>query len=90
LGAEARYSQIDQGSFNASFDYVQIGFNGEENTSLAFEMLDGLKKGDNYTWSLFFQRNLSKNLALNVSYNGRKSKENPVIHSGGVQVRAFF
>ncbi|NNC82222.1 MAG: hypothetical protein HKN79_01485 [Flavobacteriales bacterium] len=90
LGAEARWSQLDKGSINATLNFVQIDFVGNENSSLAFEMLDGLRPGENFTWSLFVQRNLSKNLALNVNYNGRSSRDNPVIHSGGVQVRAFF
>jgi hypothetical protein len=27
---------------------------------------------------------------LNLNYNGRKTENNKVIHTGGVQVRAFF
>jgi hypothetical protein len=53
-------------------------------------MLDGLKKGKNYTWTASWQQPLSKNLQLSLSYNGRKSENNKIIHSGGVQVRAFF
>ncbi|NND94496.1 MAG: hypothetical protein HKN45_06480, partial [Flavobacteriales bacterium] len=90
LGAEAKWSQLDKGSLNFNFDYVSIDYNGNENSSLAFEMLDGLRSGNNFTWSFFMQRNLAKNLALNITYNGRKSEDTNTIHSGGVQIRAFF
>jgi hypothetical protein len=53
-------------------------------------MLDGLKNGANYTWAVLFQTKLGKNMQLNLQYNGRKSGENTAIHTGNVQVRAFF
>ena len=42
------------------------------------------------TWELTYQQNLSKHMQLSVNYNGRHSTDSPVIHTGGVQVRAFF
>ncbi len=90
LGVETRFNQMDKGSVNLGFDYVLIEYSGDENTSLAFEMLDGLRTGNNFTWTLFLQRNLAKNLEMNITYNGRKSETNKAIHAGGVQVRAFF
>jgi len=53
-------------------------------------MLEGLKPGVNYTWNVGYQRSISKNLQLSVQYNGRKSEGNKFIHSGGMEVRAFF
>lgn len=89
-GTEIRFSTAEKGSFTANFNYLLISYDGETNTALAFEMLDGLKKGKNYTWTASWQQPLSKNLQLSLSYNGRKSENNKIIHSGGVQVRAFF
>ncbi len=89
-GLESRWSKVEKGSFNASIDFVKIDYDGEANSSLAFEMLDGLKPGNNFTWNVFVQRNLAKNLELNLTYDGRKSEQNKTIHAGGVQVRAFF
>lgn len=90
LGVEAKFNQLEKGTVNVGVDFVKISYSGDQNTSLAFEMLDGLRAGDNFTWTLFIQRNLAKNLEMNINYNGRKSEENRPIHSGGVQVRAFF
>ncbi len=89
-GAELRYSWPGKGSLQANFNWVDIEFNGIDNSAIGFEMLNGLRTGTNLTWSLFLQRNLSKNLQMNVTYNARKSEANSVIHNGGVQVRAFF
>lgn len=89
-GTEIRFSTPDKGSFLANFNYVLLDYNGEQNSALAFEMLDALKNGKNYTWSANWQQSLTKNLQLNLTYNGRKSEDNKIIHTGGVQVRAFF
>ena len=42
---------------------------------LDFEMLEGLQVGSNITWKVGFQKNMSKNLQLSISYNGRKSEK---------------
>ncbi|HYG49840.1 MAG TPA: hypothetical protein VD905_03005 [Flavobacteriales bacterium] len=89
-GTEIRFSTAERGSIQANFNYVLIDYNGETNTALSFEMLDALKNGKNYTWSASWQQSLSKNLQLNLTYVGRKSENNKIIHTGGVQVRAFF
>lgn len=90
MGLELRYNQIKKGSLNAAFNTVLIRYDGQLNSSLAFEMLESLKPGTNFTWSLGYQRNLSKNLQISVQYNGRKSEDNKAIHAGGLEVRAFF
>ncbi len=89
-GTEIRFSTSGKGSFTANFNYLLIAFNGEQNSAIAFEMLDGLKKGKNYTWGAGWQQPLSKNLQMSLNYTGRKSENNKLIHTGGVQVRAFF
>lgn len=90
IGSEIRYNITEKGSLVANFNFVQIKFNGNVNSSLAFEMLNSLKPGNNYTWSMIFQRTINKNMQLNLNYSGRKTENNKIIHTGGVQVRAFF
>jgi hypothetical protein len=89
-GAELKYNVLNKGSLNLKADYIQIGFNGTQNTSLAFEMLDALKVGQNITWGVVYQRNLSNNLQLSLTYDGRYSQGAKVINTGGAQVRAYF
>jgi hypothetical protein len=90
IGTEIRFNSLDKGSFMFNFNLVNISYNGLPNTSLAFEMLEGLNNGQNYTWGINYQQNISKNMQLTLTYNGRKSEDIRAIHNGGVQVRAFF
>lgn len=90
VGFEMRYNQAQKGSLSTTFNFVNIRYDGITNNALGFEMLEALKPGKNYTWSLVYQRNIGKNLQLSLRYNGRKSELNKSIHSGGVELRAFF
>lgn len=87
---EISYNQAGKGTVGLNLSYINIDFNGDQNSSLAFEMLDGLRNGNNITWNLSWQKNLSNSLQLNINYGGRKSEDLRTIHTGGMQVRAFF
>jgi hypothetical protein len=89
-GTELKYNVLKKGSFLATFNYVKIAFNGEPGSPLGFEMLQGLNVGNNYTWSVSYQVNLSGNIQLGLSYNGRYSEGSKIINTGNAQVRAFF
>jgi hypothetical protein len=90
VGTEVRYNIVGKGSLLVNFNYINIYYDGLTNTSLAFEMLDALQVGQNLTWSMAYQRNLSKNMQLTLNYTGRTSQTTRTIHNGGVSVRAFF
>jgi hypothetical protein len=53
-------------------------------------MLQGLQPNKNFTWTLLAQRKLTNYLDLNLSYFGRKSESADAIHTGSVQLRAYF
>jgi hypothetical protein len=91
-GMEVKYNVLNKGSLNGKFNFIKIGFSeAQQNSSLIFEMLNALSVGKNYTWGLAYQRTLSNNLQLNITYDGRKP-EAPLktVHTGGIQVRAYF
>ena len=90
IGTDLRINQTQKGSFSAQVNFILIDYNGTTNSSLAFEMLEGLKTGNNFTWGISYQRKIASNLQLNFTYNGRKSEANSAIHSGGMELRAFF
>lgn len=90
LGLEFRYNTAGKGSLQLTANRVDIRYDGEVNSSLGTEMLAALRPGTNYTWSVSLQRNLSNNLQVDLTYNGRSSEGLPVVHVGGAQVRAFF
>lgn len=89
-GTTLKFNAENKGLFQFDFNRIENKFNGDNNTPLEFEMLEGLKIGENYTWSLSMQRKIAKSLQLTLNYNGRKSPENKAVHFGGVQVRAYF
>lgn len=89
-GFQVKYNQANKGSFQAGMAYIAINYNGNENSALGFEMLESLKPGNNYTWNAGYQRSVSKNLQISIQYTGRKTETNKAIHSGGMEVRAFF
>ena len=89
-GTEFRYNVASKGSFRAGFNYINNQFTITENASLSYEMLEGLQQGEDMTWELTYQQNISKHMQLSINYNGRKSEESPVIHTGRVQLRASF
>jgi hypothetical protein len=88
--AEFRHTQPSKGNLQLLVEYIGIAYNSTAQSSIAFEMLEGLNPGHNYTWTVAYQRTLTNNMQLNVQYNGRKSPDNPMVHVGTVQVRAFF
>jgi hypothetical protein len=89
-GLELKYNMIGKGSLVLRGNYIRILFNASENNPLAYDMLEGYKKGNNATWNLTYQRNLSENLQLNVMYDGRQSAGSKMVHVGSVQLRAYF
>jgi hypothetical protein len=90
IGWDLKFNQLKKGVINTTVNYIMIDYVGESNTSVAFEMLEALQPGNNITWNFSYQRTLANNLQLTINYLGRKIEENNAIHTGGVQVRAFF
>ena len=90
MGIEIRKSSKEKALVNLNINYVKIDYKGESNSSIGFEMLEGLRDGNNITWKLSFQKNMSNNVQLSINYNGRKSELSRAIHTGGMQLRAFF
>lgn len=89
-GFQTKYNQAKKGSFQAAMAYISIKYSGAQNSALGYEMLESLRPGDNFTWNASYQRSISKNLQISFQYNGRKSENSKTIHSGGMEVRAFF
>ncbi len=90
-GLELKYNQSEKGSFNMKMDIVRIKYNDIESSAIAFEMLNGLAAGTNYTWEVLYQRNINSNLQISISYNGRKTASSSnIVHLGSGTLRAFF
>ena len=74
----------------AEFSLYQNTFEGDASQPVAFQMLEGLRPGRNLTWRLLLQKNLTQYLDININYQGRKSETSQTIHTGNVQLRAYF
>ncbi len=90
FGLEFKYNILTKGNLSIKLNLIKLSYNSDANTSIAYVMLEGLQPGNNGTWSVLYQRSISKSLQLNLTYNGRISEDTDAIHTGGVQLRAFF
>lgn len=90
LEATWKFNQSEKGSLNGSFKYVNFDFTGSALSAVGYEMLEGLRPGTNWTWSLSFQKIVGKNLQLSLNYGGRLMEGLPVVHTGGMELRANF
>lgn len=77
-------------AINGEFNYFSNDYSGNPNTPVAYQILEGLQPGKNFTWSLLAQKKLTKFLDLNLSYFGRKTETSRTIHSGSIQLKAYF
>ena len=77
-------------SVNGEFSHYNNSFEGNALSAVGFQLLEGLQVGKNQTWRLLLQKNLTSYLDINVNYQGRKSETSKTIHTGNIQLRAFF
>ncbi len=87
---ETTFNQNTATSIRSRLSFVSVRFDGERNTPLEFAILETLKDGKNYLWSLSLDRRLSKNILMSISYEGRKTGIANTVHIGRAQVRATF
>ncbi|MCB0552598.1 MAG: hypothetical protein KDD02_03525 [Phaeodactylibacter sp.] len=87
---EARFNQSAKSALQLKVSYVQVAFDGNPNSPVGFAMLNGLQRGQNFLWNFSLDRQLAKNIQLRLSYEGRKTGEARVVHTGRAQVAANF
>ncbi len=87
---EFKVAQLAKSALNITASYISNEFNGNAFTPVGFQLLEGLQDGKNYTWNALAQKKITKFLELNLDYRGRKSNDSKTIHTGSVQIRAFF
>ena len=90
LGTSFSFAGEKKVTVNGEFSFYQNKFNGNEFSSVGFQMLEGLQAGQNLVWKLLLQKNITQFLDVNLNYQGRKSETGSVVHTGNVQLRAYF
>tara|TARA_B110000483_G_scaffold31855_1_gene38720 strand:+ start:326 stop:3667 length:3342 start_codon:yes stop_codon:yes gene_type:complete len=89
-GCSFTLTQNQKAAVTGEFNYFSNKFSGNANTPVAYQMMEGLQPGTNFTWSFVAQKKLTKYLDLNLNYFGRKSETSRTIHTGTVQLKAYF
>jgi hypothetical protein len=90
LGLSFTYNNAQKVALTGEFNYFKNEFEGNTNTPVAYQMLEGLQPGNNFTWSLLAQKKLTKFLDLNLNYFGRRTESANTIHTGTIQLKAYF
>ena len=89
-GLSFTYNKAQKIALTGEFNYFKNAFEGNANTPVAYQMLEGLQPDKNFTWSLLAQKKLTKFLDLNLNYFGRKTETSNTIHTGTIQLKAYF
>lgn len=74
----------------ARLSYTNANTDGPQNSPASIIILSGLSPGNNFQITLTFEKRLTDNLQISIQYNGRKPGENPVVHTGGINMTATF
>jgi hypothetical protein len=93
--AEFSYRITNKGNMTAKLQYKYIDFKPINNnnsfvSSVSYEMLEGLQSGNNILWNVGFQAHITEFLQLDLRYEGRFSEGVKVVHTGLMQLKAFF
>ncbi|MFT5252411.1 MAG: hypothetical protein ACI87N_001420, partial [Flavobacteriales bacterium] len=90
FGTSFSYAGEKKVTVNGEVSFYQNTFNGDPFSSVGFQMLEGLQTGQNLTWRLLLQKNITQFMDINLNYQGRKSELSKTIHTGNIQLRAYF
>ena len=87
---DATYRMKQRGAVDLRLQYINILYNGVADGGVTYEMLDGLTAGHNFLWNLTYQTRIFEYLQLNFQYEGRVTDSRKLIHTGFLQLKAFF
>jgi hypothetical protein len=95
MNTEIKYNILQSTSLQGKFTYSNINFASKEATpnpssTASYIILDGLLPGKNFLWNLDVSKRLSKNLEMNIQYEGRKPGTSRVVHIGRASIRALL
>ena len=84
------YVESGKRNINTEFTYIDNKFQGTVNSYLGYVLLNGLQPGKNVSVQTSINQTLKNGLQLTLNYFGRKSENQRVIHSGSLNLTAFF
>ena len=89
-GLSFSYNANVKSAISGEFNVFSNTFDGNANSPVGYQLLEGLQPGRNLTWTLLAQQKITKYLDLNLNYFGRKTETSKTIHTGSVQLKAYF
>ena len=89
-GASFAISNNQKAAISGEFNFFSNDFMGNPNSPVGYQMMEGLQAGKNFTWNLLAQKKITKFLDLNLNYFGRKTETSKAIHTGSIQLKAYF
>ncbi len=90
IGLSANLLIISELNILAEVNAIDNNYIGLSNTNVSYIMMNGLKPDFNLTWNITAKKKLSDILQLSVTYSGRYSTGNKIIHTGNVNIVAFM
>jgi hypothetical protein len=90
LALSLNHRKANRYALDFRLSMVRINYDGESNVPIEFDLLDGLKNGNNFLWFVSYTQRLGKNLDLNINYEGRKTGISPTVHVARAQIKATF
>jgi len=94
--ADLKYNILQSTSIQSKFTYSDIAYKikggGDASTtsSVSYVILEGLSPGKNYLWNIDFTKKLGNNLELSLQYEGRKTGDANIVHTGRASLRALL
>ncbi len=90
LSLDAKWNLKDRNNIFGKVELVQVGQRGDAGFSAEYELRESLQPGLNAIWQVFSTIYLSKALELGITYDGRAAIDKKTLHTGRVQLKAFF
>lgn len=90
ISSELRIGTASKFVFNTLVKYTNIEFNGNEQSPVGYELLKGLRPGNNFSVILSWQQSLVNGLQIRLFYEGRKPEGHDMIHSMRAGISALF
>jgi len=90
FSSEARWAIPKSGTIFCKYSFINVTYDGNTSTVLAYEILQGLTNGKNQIWTMQWQHRIGSNIQINFIYDGRISANLPVVHIGKMEARYIF
>jgi len=89
-GIQANKSLGKSGMLEMKLTILDARYLQKKGTTLAYDILQGFSSGKNYRGTIDLRFQISKNIQMSLSYEGRKTADVKLIHVGRAEARYLF